>query len=409
MNPRVGRLALFVLAVAAIVNLAAGATLALRDPARASDLWTIYEWCGRWLGGGEGLYTAADTVTDYPPNAIVMLSPMALVPWPWLVPLWTAFALALAPVLAYLVISAYVGHGFSRAPEAPLKRCPALRLISRGDPVAAAVPMLLFLCWTSSRTLLQFTSLSMVLAFLSLDLADTHRVASGVALGLALFKPHIAGPIALWALVTGRARVVIVAAAVVLAGWTAYDARIGENPLTTLAGYYGVLGRLHAGPDGLVGRTGLRGWTRILTADSRAADAWWIAGSAFLLAGLVWLARRDVRRPLAAGALAITSLFCLWSLFAFYHNTNNLIMMLPAFVFLWLVDDRSASSGRWVPIVLLQAALMFDVPTRLGPHVAQEHWAKLAVEDFDRVLVVATLVYVALRWYRLTRVSPGSS
>ena len=379
MNPRVGRLALFILAVAACVNLAAGAALALRDPARASDLWTIYEWSGRWLAG-EGLYTAADAVTDYPPNAIVMLSPMALLPWPWLVPLWTAFALALAPALAYLVV----------------------RLVSRGDAVAAAVPMLLFLCWTSSRTLLQFTALSMVLAFLSLRLADTHRLAGGVALGLALFKPHIAGPIALWALVTGRARVVIVAAAVVLAGWTAYDARIGENPLTTLAGYYGVLGRLHAGPDGLVGRTGLRGWTRILTADSRAADAWWIAGSAFLLAGLVWLARRDVRRPLAAGALAITSLFCLWSLFAFYHNTNNLIMMLPAFVFLWLVDDRSASSGRWVPIVLLQAALMFDVPTRLGPRLSQEHWARVAVENFDRVLVVATLIDVALRWYRLT-------
>ena len=385
MNPRAGRLALFVLAAAACVNLAAGATLALRDPARASDLWAMYEWCGRWLSG-EGLYTAADAVTDYPPNAIVMLSPMALLPWPWLVPLWTAFALALAPALAYL----------------------AVRLVSRGDPVAAAAPMLLFLCWTSSRTLLQFTALSMVLAWLSVRLVDSHRFASGVALGLALFKPHIAGPIALWALVTGRARVVIVAAAVVIAGWTAYDARIGENPLATLAGYYGVLGRLHAGPDGLVGRTGLRGWTTMLTADSRAADAWWIAGSAFVLAGIVWLVRRDPRRPLASGGLAITSLFCLWSLFAFYHNTNNLIMMLPAFVFVWFVDDRSSSPRPWVPIVLLQAALMFDVPTRLGPRMPPEHWATLAVEHFDRVLVVATLVYVALRCYRL-RTDEGSS
>jgi len=379
MNPRAGRLALLVLAAAACVNLAAGATLALRDPARASDLWTMYEWCGRWLSG-EGLYTAADAVTDYPPNAIVMLSPMALLPWPWLVPLWTAFALALAPALAFLVV----------------------RLVSRGDPVAAAVPMLLFLCWTSSRTLLQFTALSMALAWLSVRFVDSHRLVSGVALGLALFKPHIAGPIALWALVTGRARVVIVAAAVVIAGWAAYDARIGENPLTTLAGYYGVLGRLHAGPDGLVGRTGLRGWTTILAADSRVADAWWIAGSAFVLAGIVWLARRDPQRPLAAGGLAITSLFCLWSLFAFYHNTNNLIMMLPAFVFVWLVDDRPGSPQRWVPILLLQAALMFDVPTRLGPRMPPDHWAAPAVEHFDRALVVATLVYVALRWCRLT-------
>src|SRR6185295_18158072 len=155
------------------------AALALRDPARAAGLRTMYGWCGRWLAG-DGLYTAADAGTDYPPNAIVMLSPLAWLPWPWLVPLWTALGLALAPVLAYLVI----------------------RGVSPGDRVVAAVPMLLFLCWTSTRTLLQFTALSMALAFLSLRLADAHRLASGVALGLALFKPHIAGPIALWVAVT---------------------------------------------------------------------------------------------------------------------------------------------------------------------------------------------------------------
>jgi hypothetical protein len=388
MNPRIARLAFLVLALAACVNLAAGATLALRDPARASDLSIMYDWCGRWLAG-DGLYTAPDGVTDYPPNAIVMLSPLARLPWPWLVPLWTAFGLALAPLLAYLVV----------------------RCVWLGDPFVAAVPMLLFLCWTGTRTLLQFSALSMTLAFLSLRLVDSHRLASSVALGLALFKPHIAGPIALWMVVTGRARVAIVAAAVVLAGWTAYDARIGENPLTTLEGYLGVLGRLHAGPDGLLGRTDLRGWSRIVTADPRAADALWIAVSTLLLAGAWWLARRDPRRPLAAGGLAVLSLFCLWSLLAFYHNTNNLIMMVPAFVFLWFLDDRSALPRRWVPIVLLQAALMFDVPTRLGPRMPHDHWARAAVEDFDRVLVLASFAYVAIRWHRLTsrRVGDGPS
>ena len=383
MNPRVARLAFLVLTVAACVNLAAGAALALWDPARQSDLRIMYDWCGRWLVGGEGLYTAPDAGTDYPPNAIVILSPVALLPWPWLVPLWTAFGLALAPVLAYLVV----------------------RCVSRGDLFVAAGPMLLFLCWTSTRTLLQFSALSMTLAFLSLRLVDSHRLASGALLGLALFKPHIAGPIALWVVVTGRARVAIVAAAVVLIGWTAYDARIGENPLATLDGYRHVLGRLYAGADGFLGRTGLRAWTRILTADPRAADAWWIAVSALLLAGVWWLAQRDLRRPLEAGGLATVSLLCLWSLLAFYHNTNNLIMMVPAFVFLWFLDDRPALPRRWVPIVLLQAGLTFDVPTRLGPRMLHENWVKVAVDDFDRLLVLASFAYVALRWYRLTKIS----
>src|SRR6185295_16733611 len=199
-----------------------------------------------------------------------------------------------------------------------------IRLARPGDR-GAAVPLLLFLCWASTRTFLQFTALSMALAFLSLRFVDSHRLASGVALGLALFKPHIAGPIALWALASGRVRVALTAAAVAAAGWTAYDVRIGEGPLTTLAAYCRVLGRLHAGPDGLVGRTGLRSWIRVLTADAQAADRWWIAASLLSLAGLWWLARREARRPLGTSGLAIVGLFCLWSLLVFYHNTNNLI------------------------------------------------------------------------------------
>jgi hypothetical protein len=196
--------------------------------------------------------------------------------------------------------------------------------------------------------------------------------------------------------------VAIAAAAVAAAGWTAYDVRIGDGPLTTLAAYGRVLGRLHAGPDGLVGRTGLRGWTRVLTADAHAADRWWIAASLLSLAGLWWLARREARRPPGTSGLAIVGLFCLWSLLVFYHNTNNLIMVLPAFVFLWVADDRPKSASQWVPIVLLQAALMFDVPTRLGPRVPPHHWAAAAVENFDRVLVIAVFGYVARRWCRLT-------
>ena len=103
------------------------------------------------------------------------------------------------------------------------------------------------------------------------------------------------------------------------------------------------------------------------------------------------------------------SLFCLWSLLAFYHNTNNLIMMLPAFVFVWFLDDRTASPRHWLPIGLLQAALMFDVPTRLGPRMSHESWAKAAVDDFDRYLVLASFGYVAWRWHRLTRPGTGEN
>jgi len=381
MTSRTVRAATLALAVAAGVNLVAGAVLALRDPARAADLWSMVDWCRAWLLNGERLYTAPGATTDYPPNAIVMLAPLALLPRGWLLPLWTAGALALAPILAYCVT----------------------RCASRGDRSALAVPILLFLCWTGTRTLLQFSALSMTLAFASVLIVDSHQIVSGLLLGLALFKPHIAGPVALWAATTGRLRVLAAAAIVVAAGWTVYDVRIGELPLTTLSGYWHVLGEQYAGRDGLMGRTSIRAWTHALADGAATADAWWVGIAALLLVLTCWLARRDVRRPLDAGGMAVPALWCLWSLLAIYHNTNNLILMLPAFAFVWFLDDRRAWPRRWAPLLLMQAVLMFDVPTRLGSLTREDGWIAAAVDGFDRLMVAAVFVYVAAIWYGLTR------
>jgi len=45
----VQRAGVVLLAVAAAVNIGTGVTLSLRDPRRASDLWTMVEWCRDWL------------------------------------------------------------------------------------------------------------------------------------------------------------------------------------------------------------------------------------------------------------------------------------------------------------------------------------------------------------------------
>jgi hypothetical protein len=376
------RIGFALLAAAACVNVAAGVALALGDPRRAGDLQVMWDWCRAWLVDGQSLYTGPEASADYPPNAIVMLAPLALVAARRLVPLWTTLAVALTPVLPWLVLRV-----------ATPRRGRALPAI--------AVPALLFLCWAAPRTLLQFSLFSMVLACAALLLADTRRVAAGVALGLALCKPHIAGPVALWMVITGRATSLIVATAVIAAGWTVYDVRIGEGPLTTAAGYWRVIGSEYSGVHGLVGHMSIRGWTRMAVADVATADAIWIALSAGLLLLVCALAWRGRSRALDAGGIAIPAMFSLCSLLVTYHNGNNMILMLPAFVFLWFHGDRRDPFSYWIPIGILQAALMFDVPVRLGavpPHVG---WGRVAIEQFDRVLVLATLTYVSVLWSRL--------
>jgi hypothetical protein len=181
-----------------------------------------------------------------------------------------------------------------------------------------------------------------------------------------------------------------------------YDARIAEAPLTTLAGYWHVLGSEYAGPAGLVGNTSIRGWTRIAFADVRTGDAWWAATALLLLAVLCGLAWRDRSRPLEDGGLAVPAMFSLWSLLVIYHNGNNLILLLPAFAFLWCRPGSVASPAGAIPLALVQAALMFDVPVRLAGVTPSSGWERFAIVHFDRLLVIGTLASVAAIWCRLT-------
>ena len=367
------------------INIAAGVTLAACDPRRASDLWTMVDWGRAWLVGGESLY-GANASTDYPPNAIVTLSPLAMVPHRFVLPLWILVALTLTPVLPWVVVRSASSW--------------------RARSLENTIPILLYLCWAAPRTLLQFSLLSMALAWAAVLIVNARPSMGGVALGVALFKPHLAGPVALWMLVAGRIRPLIVAAGVVCVGVAVYDLRIGENPVTTAVGWWQALESLYAGRDALVGHTSLRSWLAGAIPNSAAVDAAWIASSLGLLIALSAVARRDPSRALDAGGMAIPAMFSLWSLLSIYHNGNNMILMLPAFAFLWFRQQRGKSFGRWFSLAVLQATLMFDVPVRLSGFASRVGWARLAVEGFDRVVVLATLVLMVDEWWGETAIEP---
>jgi hypothetical protein len=100
--------------------------------------------------------------------------------------------------------------------------------------------------------------------------------------------------------------------------------------------------------------------------------------------------------------MAIPAMFCLWSLLTIYHNGNNMILVLPAFAFLWFRDDGWTSPWRWLGILALQAALAYDVPVRLSAEASSLGWARIAIEQFDRCVVLATMAWVSITWRRLT-------
>jgi hypothetical protein len=367
--------------VYAAANIAVGLGLALTQASRADDLWTIYQWCHAWLLHGEQLYAGSGAATDYPPNAIVLFAPLALVPTQWLVPAWAAVTLSITPLLAWVVVRSIR---------------PRIRLAD------ALLPALLFFCWGGVRTLLELSRLCMMLAFLAVLESDARPRTSGVSLGLALAKPHIAGPILLWALCTRRVRVAAIAMAVAVAGFAAYCVRAHAGPVEVMISYGRILVSLYSGPDGMVGRTSLRPWWLVLARDQTLGDMLWGIGAALLLIVPSRIAMRGIE-PSGVRAAAAPALFCLWSLLSIYHIGNNLILLLPAFAFLLLVDDPATLWWRACIASVIQIAMMLDVPVHLASRLPQDGTMALLVRDLDRLVVLVTFVSVALLWRRLDR------
>jgi hypothetical protein len=367
----------------AALNLLIALDLLLARPDRWSDVLTVHSWCRAWLRQGVSLYTTEKWFPDYPPNAIVTFSPIAMVRQEWIVGFWAVVSAALVPLLPWVVWRA-----------------------RRTSPVvAAALPVLCFLCWGSARVLLQFSVLSMTCAFIAVRLADERPVASGVWLGLALAKPHIAAPVALWSTLTGRWRTSVVAALAVGAQIAIFCVHASAPPMATALGLGRILTETYAGPRALTGITSLRAWIYPLAGSSSRAETIWYAVAILLLIVPCGMAVIASRRS-SADPMPVLAVFSLWSLLTFYHNGHNLILLLPVFMFLIGTDDDKTRRQRFTLAALLQAAMMADAPIRLAGLRWAQGWTLAGTGNVDRFVVLAAFCYVPFLWWRVASRTP---
>ena len=325
----------------ALVNLSAGFVIA-SWPERQSDLEMMRGWVQQWLIDGTNLYAAPGTLTDYPPHAIVALTPLAVMPEEWIVPVWAAFNLALAVMAPYL----------------------ALRIARPDGPRRALLlPLLMFLCWGGSRTLLQFTLLALVFSLLSVKLADRRPGWSGICLGLALMKPQVAGPFLLWKIFTRRFQPIVVALIVVVTGLTLFCVFAHTGPLAVIRGYLKILGGLYLLDEDtrMVGLAQLRPLVLLAVPDIDLASAVALALAIGLLVFVFIAGVRERNRP---GALWISAppLAAVWSLLTFYHLTYGYLLLLPVATLLIFMNDDATRPLRHATFWIMQAALMFDIP-----------------------------------------------
>lgn len=360
-------------AVPAAANIAVGVALATH-PDRWTDVETIRRWTGQWLFAGTDLYADLRSGTDYPPHAIVLLSPLALVPGALVAPVWSCVNLALMAAAGYL----------------------AARLVRPQASSSDALYLtLLFLCWSGTKTLVQFSLLTLVCGVAAVVFAQRRPVLAGLSLGLSLMKPQIAFPFALWMLFARRSKVVAIAAAFVACGVAIFCIRADASPLDVVVRYTEILRAYYAGGSAMYGVSQLRpllaflGIARVdlVTAIASTALLAFICAEAFNA--------RDDRSQLAHATLGLGAV---WSLLTFYHLTYGFVLLLPLGALLLLDDQHAQPKARLALFWAMQCALMIDVPAiwrRTPPSIA-ENSASGWPAHVDEMMMMCLFVALAV-------------
>lgn len=366
-SPRVrGRLIGAALAAAAAVNVLAGLFWATSWE-RIGDFTQVMAWSGAWLRGANP-YAAADSLTDYPPNALVLLAPLGALALHWALTVWIAINIVLAAVI-----------GWMSSRLAPFGRW----ALAFGALVVMLPPF---------RTLNQFSIAAFAPALAGVLLAPRYPVAAGVAIGLSLIKPHIGGPVLLWAIAARRWTTVAVAAAVplLLSGAYALHARVAPGQL--VRDYTAAIARTqNRPPDDLIpGVTNLQPlleWTGLAPTALQALIA--------MALGIVLLAIYLRRRDRGDFDLRFVAAACLLSLLAFRHLSYNLLLAIPALAFVW-----TRASWALPAITVISFAVLIASPPTVWRHVIEPRgWTTpfdFAVPHLYRAVLCALMLAVLL-------------
>ena len=322
----------------AAVNLAAGVLISAQ-PDRVTDLESMHRWVSGWLLRGENVYQPTDSFVDYPPHAIVVLSPLGLQSFDAALPIWMMLNIAFAVLAPYL----------------------AARFFRPHDPFRVVLlPILMFLCWGGVRTLAQFSLAALTFSMAALALAERTRLAAGVCLGLAMMKPQVALPVLAWSVFTRRWTMVLAALGTVVVLAAMFFLRSSSDPALVFSRYSETLAAFHTGDAILAGLSELRPLIAQMVGESSPTDG--IAGS-IVLALLAAMCLAGFREGAIKRRALYTAppLAACWSLLTFYHLTYGFIILLPVMMLLALHDSEPSKLRRSL-FWLLQLGMMFDIP-----------------------------------------------
>lgn len=371
----------------ALLNLAAGVVISSQAH-RLYDLESVMRWGHYWLLEGVNVYEPGRWGSvDYPPNAVVMLSPLGLLSLAAAHPVWLLMNMAMA------ILAPYYAARFFR-PHDPFR--------------VIALPILMFLCWGGVRTLTQFTLIALTCSMAAMAVSGRRPIVGGAWLGLAMMKPQVAVPVFLWSVFTRRWSVVITALTVIGGLVAVFCLRSDAQPILVAVRYVEILAVHHTGEAILAGISELRPLIRQLVNETSDVDAIASSIALGLIAGICAAGFQEgaVRKRVLYAA---PPLVACWSLMTFYHLTYGFVILLPVMMLLAL-NDAPCSRLRQSLFWLLQLGMMFDIPglsRRAG--LADTALFANVLAHADRALMLALFVgLVALAWREPPESAVGS-
>lgn len=370
-----------ILVACAGFNLIAG-LLILRD----YDIALMHDWTSAWLHQSVELYDNGLRFVDYPPQGIVALAPIAMLPLGWSAVAWALLSIGLA-LTAPGIAARCVREDASRE--------------------EITILTLTFLCWSGTRTVLQFTMLALVLSLLAWRHAVRRPWLAGALLGVAMMKPQVALPFTVWMIVSGSRRVMLSAAVTVAGLWGIYCVRAGTDPVTVVHGWLEAMRLIYTGPQPLTGFSEL---SSLLPSQHRD----WLSPAlvAVLFAPVIltgWWASRLNR---TSTLTAIPGMAAAATLLAFRHMSLAFVTLLPAAAWLLLDGDAETRARRRPFFWALQAGMMFDLPTLerwLGFMHVSLGWLDVVMRHADRGLILGCLLTLLVLQRAASRQPAGTT
>jgi hypothetical protein len=292
----------------------------------------------------------------YPPTALLVVAPLAMLPWASAAPAWIALITGLMLLAAFLA--------WDLASEVPVMAgCMAgfilvncLVPLVTGNPVGVAVPLCVIAAWCL--------------------LKERFAVAGAVLLGVALvIKPHDAGLVWLYFLLAGGAgrkralQSLGVAAALGICA-AIWIAPISPNWMHEMSGNLSTIaargGASDPGPAGM----DERGFSPIISLQNSVSvfrdDTHFYNPISYAIGGgliLAWMVEVLRRRRSREGALLGLAAISILTLLPVYHRAEDaklLLLTIPACAMLW----AAGGARRWVALGFTAAAIFVtsDLP-----------------------------------------------